>query len=274
MTQIGTTYAQGLYALAQEESLTDEILSQLDVLEKTVGADQNYLKLLSTPALSKDERRELIDQAFRDKVHIYVLNFMKLLTEKGYIRHFSECCRAYRQLYNEEHGILPVRAVSAVAMSQQQLARLQEKLEQVSTPPEDTSRIEELENRVLTLEAERDSYAEQLAQAQQSLAAEEPKAQQPADREHKGQRRDRRRPENKVQGKPGEHKDNRQPKGERSDKPRPQQDKPKKDKPQQEAKPEGAQQTAKPEGERKRRHRGGRRNHRGGGSKPQAPKAE
>ena len=132
MTQIGTTYAQGLYALAQEESLTDEILSQLDVLEKTVGADQNYLKLLSTPALSKDERRELIDQAFRDKVHIYVLNFMKLLTEKGYIRHFSECCRAYRQLYNEEHGILPVRAVSAVAMSQQQLARLQEKLEQLT----------------------------------------------------------------------------------------------------------------------------------------------
>ena len=110
--------------------------------------------------------------------------------------------------------------------------------------------------------------------AQQPLATEEPKAQQPADREHKGQRRDRRRPENKVQGKPGEHKDNRQPKGERSDKLRPQQDKPKKDKPQQEAKPEGAQQTAKPEGERKRRHRGGRRNHRGGGSKLQAPKAE
>ena len=111
-------------------------------------------------------------------------------------------------------------------------------------------------------------------QAQQPLEAEEPKAQQPADREHKSQRRDRRHPENKVQGKPGEHKDNRQPKGERSDKPRPQQDRPKKDKPQQEAKPEGAQQTAKPEGERKRRHRGGRRNHRGGGSKPQAPKAE
>ncbi len=132
MTQIGKTYAQGLYALASEENLTDEILQQMDVLEKTVGQDQAYLRLLSTPALSKDERCRLLDQAFRGKVHIYVLNFMKLLMEKGYIGHFPQCCRAFRQQYNDEHGILPVRAVSAVALTQEQSARLTEKLRKLT----------------------------------------------------------------------------------------------------------------------------------------------
>ena len=128
MTQIANVYAQGLYTLAAEEGLTQEILQQLSVLEKTVGQEQEYLNLLSTPAVSLQERCQILDQAFRDSVHIYVLNFMKLLTEKGYIRHFSACCRQYRQQYNSEHGILPVRAVSAVALTEQQKQRLTEKL--------------------------------------------------------------------------------------------------------------------------------------------------
>jgi len=127
MTQVEMAYAQGLYALTQEEGLTEQIMTELSVLEQAV--DAQYLSLLSTPALSKEERCGLLDQAFRDKVHIYVLNFMKLLTEKGYIRHFSGCCLAFRQLYNEDRGILPVRVVSAAALTDSQMQRLTETLE-------------------------------------------------------------------------------------------------------------------------------------------------
>lgn len=127
MTQVEQAYAQGLYALTQEEHITDEVLKQLTVLSETVSAE--YLALLSTPALSKEERCGLLDEAFRDKVHIYVLNFMKILTEKGYIRHFSGCCHAFRQLYNEDHGILPVRVISAVALTESQQEKLKNTLE-------------------------------------------------------------------------------------------------------------------------------------------------
>lgn len=130
MTQIGNAYAQGLYALAAEEGLTEQILQQLEVLDQTL--EEDYLRLLASPALSKEERCNILDQALRGRVHIYVLNFMKLLTEKGYIRHFGACCRAYREQYNEEHGILPVRAVSAVALTGQQQQRLTEKLEKLT----------------------------------------------------------------------------------------------------------------------------------------------
>lgn len=125
MTQLEQSYAAGLYALGQEEHITDELMQQLSVLEQALGQDSEYLDLLSTPALSKEERCALLDQAFRDKVHIYVLNFMKILTEKGYIRYFSGCCRAFRQQYNEDRGILPVRVVSAVALTEDQQQRLQ-----------------------------------------------------------------------------------------------------------------------------------------------------
>ena len=54
---------------------------------------------------------------------------MKILTEKGYIRQFPACCEAYRGFYNEDNGILVVKAVSAGALSAQQIEKLTAKLE-------------------------------------------------------------------------------------------------------------------------------------------------
>jgi len=128
MNRAGTVYGQSLYALAKEEGLEERILQELQVLEACFENQPDYLKLLSAHELSKEERTGLLDESFRGKVHIYVLNFLKLLTEKGCIRHFSACCRAYREQYNLDRDILEVRAVSAVALTQDQRQRLTDKL--------------------------------------------------------------------------------------------------------------------------------------------------
>ena len=128
MNRIGTVYGQGLYALAKDEQLEDEILQQLSVLEGCFGAEPAYLKLLSSYNLPKAERVALLDEGFGKTAHPYVLNFLKLLTEKGYIRQFSACCKAYKDQYRQDRGILEVRVVSAVALTQPQKEKLKDKL--------------------------------------------------------------------------------------------------------------------------------------------------
>ena len=128
MSKVGNAYAQGLYSLAAEEGLTQCILQQLQVLEKAFAQEPDFTRLLAAPNLSKQERCQILDSSFREKVHPYVLNFLKILTEKGYIRHFSDCCHAYEQQYNEDHDILVVRAVTAQPMTEAQQQKLQEKL--------------------------------------------------------------------------------------------------------------------------------------------------
>ena len=128
MTQAVCTYAQALYDLAKEEGLGKTILEELKVLEKVFAENPQYSKLLSTPDIPKKERCGVLDEAFRGKVHPYVLNFLKILTEKGYIRQFPDCCRAFCGFYNDDNGILVVKAVSAVALSDAQVQKLTEKL--------------------------------------------------------------------------------------------------------------------------------------------------
>lgn len=142
MTQIASVYAEALYVLAKEENCTDDILGELTVLAESFRQEPDFVKLLCAHNLTKEERCGILDDSFRGKVHAFMLNFMKILTEKGYMRHFDDCAKAYRQAYNRDHGILEVWAVTAMPLSHEQSERLSQKLAAV------TGKTVDLHNRV------------------------------------------------------------------------------------------------------------------------------
>ena len=128
MSAVGTVYGQALYSLAKDEGLDSAVLQQMAVLDESFHAAPDYIRLLCAANISKTERCEILDRDFRGKVAPILLNFMKLLTEKGYMRHFSDCCKAYRTMYNADHGILEVKAITALALTAEQIGRLQDRL--------------------------------------------------------------------------------------------------------------------------------------------------
>lgn len=128
MTSVGSTYGEALYDLAKAENLSSDILQEIAALDESFRQEPDFLRLLQTPNLNKQERCQIVDNGFRGKLHPYVLNFLKILTEKGYIRHFPQCVKAYRQHYNLDNNILPVTAVTAVPLSEEQKKKLAEKL--------------------------------------------------------------------------------------------------------------------------------------------------
>ena len=128
MTEVGSVYGEALYSLCLEEGLSESVLTQLAVLETSFTEAPEFLRLLSSPALTKAERCRIIDDSFRGRLQPYLLNFLKILTEKGYIRNFSDCYEAYRDCYNKTHNILPVTATTALPLTKEQVQRLTEKL--------------------------------------------------------------------------------------------------------------------------------------------------
>ena len=132
MTQIGSVYGEALYELALSENLIEEIKQQLLVLDEGFQAEPDFLRLLCSPNLSKQERCQILDDSFRGKIHCYLLNFLKILTEKGYIKQFSSCCEMFTQLYNRDHNIVSVTAVTAVALSPKQSEALTQKLARIT----------------------------------------------------------------------------------------------------------------------------------------------
>ncbi len=132
MTDVGSQYGGALYVLAREEQLDEAVYKELTALQAGFQEAPDFCRLLATPSVTKEERCQILTDSFGGRVHPYVLNFLKLLTEKGYIRQFSDCCQAYTQRYYQDRGILPVTAVTAVAMTQEQTRILKEKLQTIT----------------------------------------------------------------------------------------------------------------------------------------------
>ena len=132
MTEVGNVYGESLYELAKEENLAKIIGDQLAALQLGFKQEPDFIRLLSSPSLPKAERCQSLDDSFRGKVHAYLLNFLKILTEKGYMRYFSDCCDAYTEHYDLDNGILRVDAVSAVELSTEQKDKLSEKLTRIT----------------------------------------------------------------------------------------------------------------------------------------------
>lgn len=132
MTETAKMYGGSLYDLAAEEGIEARLLEELDAAAQLLRANPDYLHLLSMPNLPKKERCGLLDEAFRGQVHPYILNFLKLLCENGTLRELNGCARAFRVRYNKAHGILEATAVSAVALTDAQTARLRKRLEEIT----------------------------------------------------------------------------------------------------------------------------------------------
>ena len=132
MTQTARLYGSSLYDLAAEEHLSGTILGQIKEIREIFKENPDYLKLLSEPSISKAERIGLIEEAFGTQAERYVVNFIKLLCERGLLGDFAGCCEAFIQRYNADNGIAEAVVTSAVPLSDMQLSALRKKLESIS----------------------------------------------------------------------------------------------------------------------------------------------
>ena len=87
------------------------------------------MTLLLEPSIKKEKRLGLIEEAFGSSCDRYLVNFLKLLCERGLLREFEGCRESFIKRYNSDNNISEAVVTSAVALSAEQIAALREKLE-------------------------------------------------------------------------------------------------------------------------------------------------
>ncbi|MEG0910748.1 MAG: ATP synthase F1 subunit delta [Ruthenibacterium sp.] len=128
MTAAEKEYGGALFSLAADEHLEDIILEGICFAKAQFAENPAYPKLLQNPAVKKQERLAMLDTAFHDAVHPYVLNFLKILCEKSSLSALSGCEAEYRRALYAARGIVPVTATSAAPLTQMQCDALQQTL--------------------------------------------------------------------------------------------------------------------------------------------------
>lgn len=128
MNRAAKNYADALFEVAYEENVDGIVLEQFAEVRKLFDENPDYVKLLYAPNIARAERTALLDEAFSGRVHPYLLSFLKLICENGYIFEYGYCEMRYRTYFNTIHGIIAGTAVSAVPLKPEQMEKLRARL--------------------------------------------------------------------------------------------------------------------------------------------------
>lgn len=122
-------YAKALFLLAEEKGAMQAILSDLKQAEAALADAPDYVSLLDSPSLSREEKDALIDEAFAS-VDGDLCSFLKILCTKHALYTLSRITDAYEALCDEAMGIIRAEAITAAPLSEAQSEKLKKQLEQ------------------------------------------------------------------------------------------------------------------------------------------------
>lgn len=123
-----TDYGRALFELAREQKTEAVILFEIQAVREILEKEADYVQLLDSPSLPKDQRLGLLQESF-GTLSLYHLNFLKILCEKHAVKQYAACGSVYGALYDQAHRILRATAITAVAMTDRQRTALTAKLQ-------------------------------------------------------------------------------------------------------------------------------------------------
>lgn len=123
-------YANSLFDVALQKGITEEIRDELLALSNIFKAQPGFIKLLSSPVISKEEKHKILHDTFFNKVSPFVLNLFKVLVDNERFSYILDIIAEYNKRYDTHAGIMAVTAITATPMSealqQKLIARLSE----------------------------------------------------------------------------------------------------------------------------------------------------
>ena len=129
---VAATYAESLFEAACDDGCEKELLDEIDALEQIILLNPDFVRLLCVPNIEKSEKHTLIDNIFKGKTHIYLVNFLKLLVDKGRVSSLSEIIREYRKCYRKKYRITKAEVITVTPLSDRLKQKLTEKLEKIT----------------------------------------------------------------------------------------------------------------------------------------------
>lgn len=122
--EIAERYAHGLLELAQENNTVEKKKKQIEILLEGLSQSRDFEIFLRAVKVTKDEKKNMIDETFKDVVDHDVISLMKLVVDKGRSYYLLDILKQYVDLANEYLGIEIATVTSARKLTAEDLATI------------------------------------------------------------------------------------------------------------------------------------------------------
>lgn len=125
-------YATALFELCCENDCLSEVYDEMGQTDKIFSDNGEFVKLLSSPLVTDDNKHEILNKTFSGKVTDLFFDFLCVLSDKGRTGAFSGIYTEFKDMYNKQMNILEVKVTIAEEMGDEIREKLINKLSSVT----------------------------------------------------------------------------------------------------------------------------------------------
>ena len=129
MTTTSREYAEALFELAVQGNETKETSEGLETVVSALLQTPDYRAMLASPAISKEERLNALDSAFRGKIPDILLAILRMMISRRHVSALNGMARDYEELARGYRGESVAVVTSAVPLKEAETVALRAKLE-------------------------------------------------------------------------------------------------------------------------------------------------
>ena len=138
--QVDITYGNALFELALEEGKLDSLYEETVALVQILDDNQDLIKILSHPKVSKDEKLKLVTDTFDGRVSDELTGLIAMVVEKGHVGQLISILNYFVKQVKKEKNIGVATVASAVELIDSQKQAIEKRL--IETTVYDTMEIE------------------------------------------------------------------------------------------------------------------------------------
>lgn len=125
---ISKTYGEALFELAVEENKTSLFLEEVGELLKVIGQNQDFGQFMNHPKIPKEEKIEVLENIFRDRIDKELLGFLVTIVEKDRYSEVEEILNYVIDSIKEYRKIGVAYVMTAIPLQENEKKDIEAKL--------------------------------------------------------------------------------------------------------------------------------------------------
>lgn len=128
---VAQRYANALLEFAGKDLSKEDLFKQIKDIQTSINNSEDLQKVMSSPIVSTEEKKNVISKIFENNINETVLNFLKLLIDKNRFNIFNSIVKEYKNEINRQNGLLEIKITSAIELNDNEKAMIKVKLQNI-----------------------------------------------------------------------------------------------------------------------------------------------
>ena len=127
---ISKNYANALIEISKQDNSFEDFKIQLQQVSDTINSSNDLKLVMDNSSVSYINKIEIIENIFKDKIDLRILNLLKILIEKNRFDEFDSITQAYCEIADNFERKKDVEIISSVELEIDIKGKILNKLEQ------------------------------------------------------------------------------------------------------------------------------------------------